>query len=611
MHLASVEIKNFRSLKHVRLDFCSGLNVIVGRNNTGKTNLFHAIRHAIGPAGARGEGIRLDLDDFYRSSRGAEPETVIEITLVFSDLSDDQRAQFFEIVEFDLAEPSKSTAIIRFEASWPKGRRHPAIRRTGGPSTAEPPEVPTQILEALPITFLPALRDAEGSLAPGYRSRLALLLRELADRRSGNTKQEIEAIFEGANSQLEQHGLVSDVRTSLQKTTRRLAGTDYAPSAIKAADVSLDKILRQLQVQMDGAPIGSLDANGLGYNNLLYMAVVLEHLAPPSADECPLLLVEEPEAHLHPQLTALLAKYLAGENADTPIPQTIVTTHSPTLAAGVPPNRVHVVFEDRSSHQMRCNSIAKAGMTDVEERALQRMMDITRASLYFAKGAILVEGISEALLVPVLAQSMGHSLAELHISVIPICGVAFETFKKLLSASALGIPIALLTDGDPPVIRGESWRTDQVSLDASYSISDRTSKLLEVFRNHESVRVFHSIVTLEFDLADAGDDNAKIMAEVWESCFTGNPSTFNRQLVAEAGNDRRAKAFVAWRGICRADHSGSKAEFAHRLAAGLSDDSVEPSLKSRFGVPDHVRKAIESVVERVDAPPVPEEPAKQ
>src|SRR5208283_1228384 len=157
----------------------------------------------------------------------------------------------------------------------------------------------------------------------------------------------------------------------------------------------------------------------------------------------------------------LLADYLANKTPGTSTPQTIVTTHSPTLAASVPPSRLHVLFMDNTTRQFRCNSVAKAGMDETEEGELQRMMDITRATLYFAKAAILVEGISEALLIPVLAKRLGHDLTKLHISVIPICGVAFETFKKLLNPDILGIPVVIVTDADPPITRGKDWEHDE------------------------------------------------------------------------------------------------------------------------------------------------------
>jgi len=602
MHLSRVEVKNFRSLKNVTVNLQPGLNVIVGRNNTGKTNLFSAIRHAIGPAGARGEAIWLSRDDFYRASAKEKAAETISITLTFERLTRDHRAHFYEIVDFEVRDLAQSKAVLHFEASWPEGKHHAAVERWGGGPSAERAPVPAGILESLPITFLPALRDAEAALAPGVKSRLAPLLRDLAERRGGTAQAEIEDIFRRANESLEAQTVISDVKVSLQGTTQSIAGTDYFRSGIRAAEVDFVRILRTLQVQMEDMPIGDLAANGLGYNNLLYIAVILEHLKSPQPDECPLLLVEEPEAHLHPQLTMLLAEYLANKVPGANIPQTVVTTHSPTLVAHVPPSRVHVLFNDSTNKDLRCNSIARAGMDQTEEMALQRMLDITRATLYFAKGVILVEGISESLLFSVLARRLKHELSKLHISVIPICGVAFDTFKKLLTRDALGIPVAIVTDADPPVKSGKSWEEDQPESEGgAFKVSDRTSGLVRLFGDNGAVEVHHSQVTLEYDLAEAGDSNATLMAEVWRDCFAGQPRTFTSERLLAAGSNLRDKALCAWRGICRASHSGSKAEFAQRLSARLDQFGQDEKPVEVFEVPKYIKDAIDFVVEKVEA----------
>ncbi len=602
MYIAKVEVTNFRSLKNVTAYLQPGLNVIVGRNNTGKTNLFAAIRHAIGPAGARGEALWISQDDFYKASAEAKPAETISITLTFEGLTDAQRAHFFEIVDFNVADLSKSKAILHFEASWPDGKRQASIDRWGGAPSTDHTPVPIQILESLSVTFLPALRDAEAALAPGVKSRLALLLRELTNRAGGSAQTDIEDIFRNANQALEAQPVISGVKTSLQSTTQSIAGTDYAPSAIRAAEVSLDRVLRTLRVQMEGGPIGDLSANGLGYNNLLYMAVILEHLKEPDKDECPLLLVEEPEAHLHPQLTILLAEYLAKQIPGGKTPQTIVTTHSPTLAASVPPSRVHVLFIDATTKEPRCNSIAKAGMDEAEEMRLQRMLDITRATLYFAKGVILVEGISESLLLPVLAKRLMYDMSKLHVSVIQICGVAFETFKKLLRPDALGIPTAIVTDADPQVTEGTSWKDDlPESENGAFKLSERTAGLEQLFAGHPTVLVKHSQITLEYDLAEAGDTNASLMLEVWKDCFKGQPKTFTDEQLSAAGNDRKSKGLCVWRGICRASHSGSKAEFAQRLAARLEQFGNDEEVVEPFEVPKYIEDAIKFVVSKVQA----------
>lgn len=598
MHLSKVEIRNFRSFESLTMELQGGLNVLVGRNNTGKTNLLNAIRHALGPSASRGESLWLERDDFYRATAAASPATSMSVTLTFSGLSEQQRSQFFEIVDFDLADLATSKAIVRFTAEWPAHKKQAAIRRTGGPASDEPPEVPAAILESLPITFLPALRDAEAALAPGYRSRLALLLRDLAERPGSTARDNLLDIFNRANGELEKLDLVKATTESLRTRVGQIAGTDSAPATISAADADFDRILRTLHVRMTASPIGALSANGLGLNNLLYMAVVLEHLKQDSENECPLLLVEEPEAHLHPQLTTLLSDYLSRTTPGAHAPQTIVTTHSPTLAAIVPPERIRVLFTDPQGKRPACNSLAKAGMDEREQRALQRMMDVTRATLYFAKAAILVEGVSESLLFPVLAKSLGYDLAKEHVAVIPICGVAFETFKKLLAPGAFGIPVAIVSDGDPEVRRGTTWEDDVPEPEgAAFRVCDRMQALLSLFAG-STVRVFRSQVTLEYDLAAAGDDNARIMAEAWESCFARSPGTFNLTKVSAAGADRGAKALAAWRGICRASHTGSKGEFAHRLAERLSAaGSGAVAGQLAFAVPSYIESAIKHVVE--------------
>jgi putative ATP-dependent endonuclease of the OLD family len=595
MYLSSIDINNFRSLKELKVEFRPGLNVLVGRNNTGKTNLMQAIRCALGPSASRGDTVWLEKDDFYKESPSDETERTISIILKFKGLTEAERSYFYDIVDFDLTDINKSKAIIRFEASWPKKKRQASIKRTGGPQVTEPVDIPTKILDSIPITYLPALRDAEASLAPGVRSRLARLLQELAERKNGNDKTEIENIYIEANKKIEKHDLVKKTKDSLQITTKDIAGSDYSASNINAVEANFFRILRTLQVQMVEAPIGSLDANGLGYNNLLYIAVVLEHLKSPDIDELPLLLVEEPEAHLHPQLAILLADYLANNTPGNNIPQTIITTHSPTLAANIPPNKINVMFIDENLHP-KCNCISSADMEEKEQNELQRMMDITRATLYFAKAAILVEGISETLLLPIFAKRLGYDLNKLHISVIPICGVAFETFKKLLDPHVLGIPISIVTDADPPIIRGNTWEQDMPQQDDNeYQLSDRTKKIIKIFENHSTVKVFHSKLTLEYDLAEAGNENALVMADIWKTCFVGKPGTFSRNKVIIAGSSNKDKALAAWRGICRAEHTGSKAEFAQRLAAHLSIHDTNKQFIHSFDIPEYLELAIRRV----------------
>lgn len=588
MYLERVEVENFRNLKSVQVSLRSGFNVLVGRNNIGKSTLLLAIRHALGPTAARGDSSPWLLeDDLHRDADGVA-RGPIRISLTFCDLSGAHQAQFLEILDRG-PDGTLSIARVHFEATWHEKKRRFHTDRWGGTKDGERTAIPNEILESLPVTFLPALRDAEEALSPGSRSRLARLLEDYArDHQEGDHEQRICGIFQHANESLHQEALISTVVGKLRSAASGMAGTDYVPAGIRAVEPRFSRILRSLRIELEEGPIAHLAASGLGYNNLLFIATVLAHLKESPADEVPLLLIEEPEAHLHPQLTVRLGEFLAKLQGTNP-PQTLVTTHSPTLAARVNPSQVLVQHLCPQSRQIRCNSLHGLSLTKAEERKLQRMMDITRATLYFSKGLILVEGISESLLIPQLALRLGLDLSEQHISVVPICGVDFATLLKVLRSDGFGVPTAIITDGDPEVL-GEAIEEKRPRCD-EHGVPIPCARLRALQRlvdGQEIVQVFPSSVTLEFDLAAAGELNPWMMTRLWSEILprgrTLNTALLNRQ---DTHEDR---ALTVWRGICLANHSGSKAELAHRMTEWLEENPNE-----NFAVPPYIEQAIQWV----------------
>lgn len=118
MYLSEIAGNNFRNLKIIVVELSQGLNVIVGENNVGKTNLLDAIRAALGSASAFGDPIRLSKDDLYVDPNGQAAKEPIRVDLIFSDLSENEQAEFLEALEYNPEHPECSTASIHFEWSW-------------------------------------------------------------------------------------------------------------------------------------------------------------------------------------------------------------------------------------------------------------------------------------------------------------------------------------------------------------------------------------------------------------------------------------------------------------------------------------------------------------
>ncbi|CDF92245.1 ATP-dependent endonuclease [Pseudomonas sp. SHC52] len=139
-------------------------------------------------------------------------------------------------------------------------------------------------------------------------------------------------------------------------------------------------------------------------------------------DELGLLLIEEPEAHLHPQLQERVQQLLertskAAEPDSRPV-QIIMTTHSPSLAAGA--DIASLTLVNRAQLFSLAHGKTKLLKSDYE--FLRRFIDATKANLFFARGVAIVEGPAEALL-PALAAASGYSFSEHCISCVDVGGV--------------------------------------------------------------------------------------------------------------------------------------------------------------------------------------------
>lgn len=552
MYLAEMRIRNFRQFGDPGLfvRFNKGVTALVGQNDAGKSSVIDAIRFALL---TRDQDVtRVQPDDFHITT-GGQVADQIYIQCRLADLSAGEKGAFIEYLTYE-------TSGVALYLTWtarrlpvtPGSRRWLDLAiRTGLNGTG--PALDSTARTLLAAAYLRPLRDAEREMSSGRGSRLSQILANVPGIESGKKFDKNSPPTDMAEVRdLSLVGLSEFVADAVEhhpqvRSAQRDINDQYLAPLLLKGDTMVGKVsyaeagtesarLRQILERLN---LGLLDGDsglgrgrfGLGSNNLLFMAGELLLLGK-EPDGLPLLLIEEPEAHLHPQRQLRLMEFLeaaaSGSIADSSRGvQVILTTHSPNLASKVPLRNI-TILEGHLAYSLGTDNTL---LSSSDYRFLERFLDVTKANLFFARGVVIAEGDAEALLIPTLAKLLRRDFTEYGVSIVNVGGTGLRRFARIFQRSTptepvIPIPVACVTDMDvlpdcAPAIIGlvdddtdPKWSSSKrrwlakrdlgtTAEDQELGLKARRAKIME--GDGQSVRTFVADHwTLEYDLAHAG-----------------------------------------------------------------------------------------------------------
>lgn len=470
MRISRIVIRNFRTFELLDVNVSDNFCCIIGENNTGKTAILRAIQICLDsmlPSNFRS----LLREDIYSAINIAEPNQVligIELTgfegrvneeaLVSTWKTAADRARIFyhfrprPAVREQLADGNIAPGYLTLEDyQWEiRGGGNPAVDLTDIAWNDEGlgESVRFADLQSYLLIHLPALRDVENDLR---NPRQSPLLRLIEAFEINVTEQDaLIAILDEANQAIANSATIAEIAGAIDARFKDVSGPAFEMDAtLGLSAATFRAIIRNLKVILSDLSLTSFEPgrNGLGMNNILYIAILMEYLQRRIAlnrSAGQLILIEEPEAHLHPQLQFSLIAALRGVGV-----QTILTSHSTHVTSQVPLSSV-VSLTKRDDATISAGNLAlNAALSQPEIADLERYLDATKSALLYARKVMLVEGPAEMFLIPALIEQIyGVKLERLGITVIAIHGVHFDVYAKLFCAGSLEKKCAIVADGD-------------------------------------------------------------------------------------------------------------------------------------------------------------------
>lgn len=564
----TVRVFGFRGLKNLEVKL-EPITVLTGMNNTGKTSFLKAMQIALGSKNF------ISSDDFYINDNTPVKEIIVDVKIVshIEGVQDHIFPEEWETVftdkRFTFNSDGKQIVAIRTIASydpvngnfpckhfvlpsWPEFKNDKNLNwyeTDNGIKT-------TFNLNELIFIYTDAQRDLLEDLKVKH-SFLGKMLSKI------NYKATDIEMIESLISELNQKAVgASDILSSIETTLKGLDSTMDNTSSV----VEISPFAKKIRDLNKGVSIQysdfSMEYHGMGtrsWASLLTLKSFIEFLFKNAETEnvkfFPILAIEEPEAHLHPNAQKKLFSQISS------IPgQKIISTHSSYIAASASLNQI------RSFYKVGENTIS--GYIDISKmssesiRKLNRQVVNTRGELLFAKAIVLAEGETEEQALSIFASKyFDTNLLETGINFVGVDGKGnYSHFVKL--AESLSIPWFIFSDSDGDTINEVKAQLLKIGV-------DNYDNLISLDNSNDFEKQM---------IADGYQDEIKLA--ILESILPSNPSTQYKEA-------KRKEIDTYSDGKLYEILTGSKTQFGQLVS--------EYIIRSTKGLPPLVDKLFEKV----------------
>ena len=466
MKISKIHIENFRSIKSLDLDVPQ-ICCVVGPNNAGKSNILLAIQRVL----ARDWVSVTSFDELDVYAHKHDLDVTIQISF----------EPGIPFARFKGVEPVAIRTLAfeytRYKVGPEKGRRRleqkcfdehgkPSMVLAKAPRKGEKHEyqplvnIPSDVRESVPLIYIGTNRALKEQL-PGARYSMLRQLFEDIDRDLQDPKltvkvkqqdgsevevsrlQRFQALMEGAVSLLRTDSFKA-LESSIKKNALQQLGFDpatdtdkldlfFSPFDTMDFYKALDLRVREGDFSVSATELGE------GIQNALVLAILkaFEERRKQGA----ILLIEEPEMFLHPQMQRSLYKTLRDIGKTN---QIIYTTHSPHFISIPEYNEVVIVRKDTDGTKVRCSNLPT---NEKRREKLIKELDPERNELFFASRLLLVEGDTEKLALPEYAKRLNLDLDRAGATIVEVGGKRnLPEFAQI--AASFEVPTGIVYDED-------------------------------------------------------------------------------------------------------------------------------------------------------------------